>query len=140
MSVKVTQNVIKNNNRLIFVATLICGKYLLFRRFACTRTIYSAYIVIFYQECNSSRQKLKKLAGTFVNIEYSWSKRFSVVEYSVTEISTRDIPTKSTRRMMTPGSPHTAAKSTHHLLLARRVNFLVHNNDGEVYMFTRLGF
>ena len=27
--------------------------------------------------------------------------------------------------MMTPGSPHTAAKSTHRLLLARRVNFLV---------------
>ena len=34
-----------------------------------------------------------KLAGKFVNIEYSWSKRFLVVAYSVTEIPTRDIPT-----------------------------------------------
>ena len=32
------------------------------------------------------------MAGKIVNIEYSWSKRFLVVEYSVTEISTRDIP------------------------------------------------
>ena len=32
---------------------------------------------------------------------------------------------KTTRRMMTPGSRHTTAKSTQRLLLARRVNFLV---------------
>ena len=32
---------------------------------------------------------------------------------------------KSTRRMMTPGSCHSAAKSTQRILLARRVNFLV---------------
>ena len=31
--------------------------------------------------------------------------------------------------MMTPGSRHTAAKSTQRLLLARRVNFLVTEND-----------
>ena len=36
---------------------------------------------------------------------------------------------KSTRRMMTPGSHHTAAKSTQRLLLARRVNFLVWRNS-----------
>ena len=32
---------------------------------------------------------------------------------------------KSTRRMMTPGSRHTTAKTTQRLLLARQVNFLV---------------
>ena len=51
-------------------------------------------LLYFTKNATTVDDSFKQLAVLFVNIEYSWSKQFSVVEYSVTEIPTGDIPNK----------------------------------------------
>ena len=55
-------------------------------RFMVRRLLY------FIKNATIAGRIFKKLASMFANIEYSWSKRFLVGEYSVTEIHTCDIP------------------------------------------------
>ena len=64
----------------------------------------------------STGQRVKRVDGSTAHFRF---------HYVIYDSRRRHPAAKSTQRIMTPGSRHTAAKSTQHLLLARRVNFLV---------------
>ena len=68
----------------------------------------------------STGQRVKRVNGSMGHFHFHY------IIYDSRRCQAHATPLqKSTRRMITPGSRHTTAKSTQHFLLTRRVNVLV---------------
>ena len=77
----------------------------------------------FFEKVNrSTGQRVKRVDGSTGHFHFHY------IIYDSRRRQAHTTPLQKAHSMMTPGLRHTTAKSTQLLLLARRVNFLVHSN------------